>query len=128
MPVLYRYLVAFCVDGDSDDDQSTANLFLLCRYLMYIEADAWATNLKQKLACGSVLMSAKMEYYEFFTRALQPNVHYVEVSTSDMCQDTARKVSAGFLLPHSCLRCTLEQWPLLVLMQALRDHLLCTGR
>ena len=65
---------------------------LACRYLMYIEADAWATNLKQKLACGSVLMSAKMEFYEFFTRALQPNVHYVEVSTKDMCLDTAQKV------------------------------------
>ena len=61
---------------------------------MYIEADAWATNLKQKLACGSVLMSAKMEFYEFFTRALEPNVHYVEVDTHDMCHDTARKVDA----------------------------------
>ena len=65
---------------------------------MYIEADAWATNLKQKLACGSVLMSAKMEFYEFFTRALQPNIHYVEVSTNDMCQDTASKVKTGLLL------------------------------
>ncbi len=65
---------------------------------MYIEADAWATNLKQKLACGSVLMSAKMEFYEFFTRALQPNVHYVEVSTNEMCQDTASKVKTDLLL------------------------------
>ena len=65
---------------------------------MYIEADAWATNLKQKLACGSVLMSAKMEYYEFFTRALQPNVHFVEVSTNDMCHDTASKVNTNYLL------------------------------
>ncbi len=68
---------------------------------MYIEADAWATNLKQKLACGSVLMSAKMEYYEFFTRALQPNVHYVEVSTNDMCHDTASKVNTDHLLYRS---------------------------
>ncbi|CAL5226901.1 g9774 [Coccomyxa viridis] len=76
--------------------KSVVQLHDLCdyRYLMYIEADAWATNLKQKLACGSVLMSAKMEYYEFFTRALQPNVHFVEVSTTDMCHDTASKVIA----------------------------------
>ena len=94
---------------DSDDDQSTANLFLLCRYLMYIEADAWATNLKQKLACGSVLMSAKMEYYEFFTRALLPNVHYVEVSTSDMCQDTASKVTAGASFHIHALDAHLQQ-------------------
>ena len=73
----------------------------LCRYLMYIEADAWATNLKQKLACGSVLMSAKMEYHEFFTRALQPNVHFVEVSTTDMCHDTASKVNINHLLVQS---------------------------
>lgn len=81
---------------------------------MYIEADAWATNLKQKLACGSVLMSAKMEFYEFFTRALKPDLHYVEVSTQDMCQDTARKVIAGppfsdkkllqFLLAIKCVK------------------------
>lgn len=59
---------------------------------MYIESDAWVTNLKQKLACGSVLMSNQMEYHEFFTRALRPGVHYVEVDSRDLCHDTARKV------------------------------------
>ena len=59
---------------------------------MYIESDAWVTNLKQKLACGSILISNKMEYYEWFTRALQPGVHYVEVDSADICEDTVRKV------------------------------------
>lgn len=58
---------------------------------MYIESDAWVTNLKQKLACGSILISNKMEYYEWFTRGLSPGVHYVEVDSADICEDTLRK-------------------------------------
>ena len=60
---------------------------------MYIESYAWVTNLKQKLACGSILISNKMDYFEFFTRALKPGVHYVEVDSNNLCMDTARKVS-----------------------------------
>ena len=67
-------------------------LGLRCRYPMYIESDAWVTNLKQKLACGSILISNKMEYYEWFTRALQPGLHYVQVDPGDLCNDTAFKV------------------------------------
>ena len=59
---------------------------------MYIESDAWVTNLKQKLACGSIVVSNKMEYYEWFTRALQPGLHYVQVDPGDLCNDTAFKV------------------------------------
>jgi hypothetical protein len=62
------------------------------RYLMYIESDAWVTNLKQKLACGSVLMSNQMDFFEFFTRALKPGVHFVEVDSKNLCQDAAQKV------------------------------------
>jgi uncharacterized membrane protein len=60
---------------------------------MYIESKAWVTNLKQKLACGSILISNKMEYFEFFTRALKPGIHYVEVDQNNICTDTAEKVS-----------------------------------
>ena len=66
----------------------------LGRYPMYIESDAWVTNLKQKLACGSILVSNKMEYYEWFTRALQPGLHYVQVDPGDLCNDTAFKAGA----------------------------------
>ena len=94
---------------------------------MYIEADAWATNLKQKLACGSVLMSAKMEFYEFFTRALQPNVHYVEVSTKDMCQDTASKVLTGPPAPTSVAPWICQETTLGAHHSVLK-HLVCTCR
>lgn len=71
--------------------------FCVCRYPMYIESQAWVTNLKQKLACGSILISNKMEYYEFFTRALKPGVHYVEVDANNLCIDTADKVRLRLL-------------------------------
>ncbi len=52
------------------------------RYLMYLESGAWATNFKQKLACGSVVMAVAPTRFEFFSRALTPGVHYVEVTDS----------------------------------------------
>ena len=64
---------------------------------MYIESKAWVTNLKQKLACGSILISNKMEYFEFFTRALKPGIHYVEVDQNNLCLDTAEKVGTSLL-------------------------------
>lgn len=34
---------------------------LRCRYQAYLEAKAWSTSLKQKLACGSVILTPRME-------------------------------------------------------------------
>ena len=33
-----------------------------------------------------------MGYYEFFTRALKPGVHYVEVDPNNLCDDLVSKV------------------------------------
>ena len=79
-------------------------MWAVSRYPMYIESDAWVTNLKQKLACGSIIISNKMEYYEFFTRALQPGLHYVQVDPGDLCNDTAFKVwpASRSIMPCSC--------------------------
>lgn len=71
------------------------------RYLVYVESNAWATNLKQKLACGSVVLAIRPRYFEFFSRALRAGVHYIEVQPatgpgpafSGMCTDLARQVS-----------------------------------
>ena len=35
-----------------------------------------------------------MGYYEFFTRALKPGVHYVEVDPDNLCDDLVAKVSS----------------------------------
>ena len=60
---------------------------------MHIESHAWTTNTKQKMACGSVFVSHRLEYYEWFTRALKPGIHFVEVDPDTICVDTATKVS-----------------------------------
>lgn len=62
------------------------------RYVVYLESMAWSTNGRHKFSCGSVIISNKMGYYEFFTRALQPGVHYVEVDPHNLCDDLVNKV------------------------------------
>ena len=74
---------------------------------MHIESHAWTTNTKQKMACGSVFVSHRLEYYEWFTRALKPGIHFVEVDPDTICVDTATKVSlahtSGTGLPCSVI-------------------------
>lgn len=52
------------------------------------------TNLRLKLACGSVLLANVMRFHEFFTRALVPGYHYVEMQDAHLCNDALRKVAA----------------------------------
>ena len=62
------------------------------RYIVYIEAEAWATNLKHKLASGSLVFTPGMRHAEFFGRALEPHVHHVPLGTKRMCQELVDKV------------------------------------
>ena len=68
---------------------------------MYLESGAWASNFKQKLACGSVVLAVAPTHFEFFSRALVPGLHYVavpppagasELAYPRMCVDLARQV------------------------------------
>ena len=82
--------------------QNTLNLntgcitatFVWTRYTAYLESEAWVTNLRLKLASGSVLLSNVMRFHEFFTRALVPGYHYVEMDDAHLCNDALRKVAA----------------------------------
>lgn len=65
----------------------------LCRYNVYIESGAWATNFKQKLASGSPVFAIDPRSPEFFSRALRPGVHYVPLRFGDMCNQTVDTVS-----------------------------------
>ena len=47
---------------------------------MYIESQAYASNLRQKMVCGSVLVALHTEYFEWYHPALVPGQHYVQVS------------------------------------------------
>lgn len=49
------------------------------RYSAYLECKAYTTNLRQKLANGSPLLSPRMQYWEWWSRTLQPGTHYIEV-------------------------------------------------
>lgn len=46
---------------------------------MYIESRAYVSNLRQKLVCGSALLAPRMHYYEWWSRALIPGTHFVQV-------------------------------------------------
>ena len=75
---------------------------LACRYVVYLESMAWSTNGRHKFSCGSVVMSNKMGYYEFFTRELKPGVHYVEVDPNDLCDDLVTKVRGSIKVKPVC--------------------------
>ncbi|GAB4823426.1 hypothetical protein N2152v2_010472 [Parachlorella kessleri] len=81
------------------DEEGIESLDSVCRfrYQVYLQSNAWSTNFKQKVACGSVVVVPSMDYYEFWTRALEPGRHYVALKTGDklaMCLDVAEKVHA----------------------------------
>mmetsp|Transcript_524 Transcript_524/g.1576 ORF Transcript_524/g.1576 Transcript_524/m.1576 type:complete len:1117 (-) Transcript_524:961-4311(-) len=80
-------------------DMTTKDVILssLCdfRYSAYLECEAYTTNLRQKLATGSPLLSPTMQYWEWWSRALVPGKHFVEVSSGDhMCEDIVDKLRA----------------------------------
>lgn len=78
-------------------NQGSLDLRSICtfRFQAYLEGKAWSTNLKQKLACGSVVLAPKLEFYEFWTRGLETGRHYLEVTPgAGMCHDVATKVQA----------------------------------
>ena len=70
--------------------------------MVYLESMAWSTNGRHKFSCGSVVISNKMGYYEFFTRALKPGVHYVEVDPNNLCDDLVSKVRNPILAKAGC--------------------------
>jgi protein glucosyltransferase len=50
---------------------------------VYIESGAYASNLKQKLACGSLLLALRIDHWEFYSRLLRPGLEYVEVDDAE---------------------------------------------
>lgn len=47
-----------------------------------------------------------MGHYEFFTRALKPGVHYVEVDPENLCDDLVSKVRGPIMALSGSLHCT----------------------
>ena len=44
-----------------------------------------------------------MGYYEFFTRALKPGIHYVEVDPDNLCDDLVNKVGCTPAKQHQLI-------------------------
>lgn len=63
------------------------------RYMIYAEGNAWSVSYKYTMACGSPMLAIESPYYEFFTRSLQPNVHYLPVSRTSICSSIDAQVN-----------------------------------
>ncbi|CAN1253758.1 Protein O-glucosyltransferase 1 [Linum perenne] len=65
------------------------------RYKIYIEGYAWSVSEKYILACDSVTFLVKPYFYDFFTRSLEPLVHYWPIKRRDKCQSIKFGVQWG---------------------------------
>ncbi|KAL0927210.1 hypothetical protein M5K25_001372 [Dendrobium thyrsiflorum] len=65
-----------------------SNLASQCihRFKIYIEGSAWSVSEKYILACNSMTLIVKPQYYDFFTRGLMPVQHYWPVRQDDKCR------------------------------------------
>ena len=69
--------------------------FDMCRYKIYIEGMAWSVSEKYILACDSMTLLVKPKYYDFFTRGLQPLVHYWPIDNRNKCRSVKFGVDWG---------------------------------
>ena len=51
----------------------------VCRYTLYVESKAYVSNLRQKMATGALVLAVRMHYYHWWSRALKPGIHFVQV-------------------------------------------------
>lgn len=66
------------------------------RYKIYIEGNAWSVSLKYILACDSPTLLIKPKFYDFFSRALIPQHHYLSVRNDiKMCESIEFAVDWG---------------------------------
>ena len=71
----------------------------MCRYKIYIEGYAWSVSEKYILACDSVTLLVKPDYYDFFVRSLKPLEHYWPINNDDKCKSVEYAVVWGNLNP-----------------------------
>lgn len=64
------------------------------RYKIYIEGNAWSVSEKYILACDSMTLLIKPEYYDFFVRSMIPMEHYWPIRPNN-CADLKFAVEWG---------------------------------
>ncbi|KAJ6710105.1 KDEL LYS-ASP-GLU-LEU CONTAINING - RELATED [Salix koriyanagi] len=65
------------------------------RYKIYIEGNSWSVSEKYILACDSMALLVKPEYYDFFSRSMEPMLHYWPIRTGNKCRDIKFAVEWG---------------------------------
>lgn len=65
------------------------------RYKIYVEGNTWSVSEKYILACDSVTLLVKPDYYDFYSRGLMPLKHYWPVNNNDKCRSIKHAVHWG---------------------------------
>ncbi|XP_052171672.1 uncharacterized protein LOC127787653 [Diospyros lotus] len=74
------------------------------RYKIYAEGNAWSVSEKYILACDSMSLFIRPQYFDFFTRDLLPTVHYWPVNKHHLCQSLKFVVDWGNKHPEKAQR------------------------
>lgn len=74
------------LEGQQGFKQSNVANQCTHRYKIYIEGYAWSVSEKYILSCDSVTLIVKPQFYDFFTRSLQPLLHYWPINDNDKCK------------------------------------------
>lgn len=82
---------------ESHEGFKDSNLASQCthKYKIYMEGIAWSVSEKYILACDSMSLVPKSRYYDFFTRSLQPTIHYWPIQQNDICRSVKYAVDWG---------------------------------
>lgn len=75
--------------------QSDLSSQCMHRYKIYIEGSAWSVSEKYILACDSVTLVVKPQYFDFFSRSLMPVHHYWPIRDDDKCRSIKFAVDWG---------------------------------
>ncbi|XP_017229874.1 uncharacterized protein LOC108204776 isoform X1 [Daucus carota subsp. sativus] len=86
-------------EGQQGFQQSNVANQCTYRYKIYIEGYAWSVSEKYILACDSVTLLVKPDYYDFFVRSLKPLEHYWPINNDDKCRSVEYAVVWGNLNP-----------------------------
>ncbi|CAK7348067.1 unnamed protein product [Dovyalis caffra] len=95
-----RWALAETKDWRAESEQGYKNSKLedQCthsRYKIYIEGRGWSVSEKYILACDSMTLFIKPEYYGFFIRSMVPLQHYWPISARNKCRDIKFAVQWG---------------------------------
>ncbi|XVF53601.1 hypothetical protein PTKIN_Ptkin05aG0111500 [Pterospermum kingtungense] len=84
-------------DRKGPEGYKQSNLANQCvhRFKIYVEGSAWSVSEKYILACDSVTLLVKPQYYDFFTRGLVPMHHYWPIKNDDKCRSIKHAVDWG---------------------------------